>query len=63
MKRTAVLLLLLLVGIGLVAAEAVMSTDKEAAKNAIKSVIETSYINGAFNDLDTVSKSLNAPLM
>lgn len=55
MKKAFVLLSLLLLGTGIVATEAVMSEDKEAAKTAIKTVIEASYINGAFNDLDTVT--------
>jgi hypothetical protein len=55
MRKTVVWALIMFVGIGLVVTEAMMSSDKEAAKSAIKSVIEASYINGAFNDLDTMT--------
>jgi ketosteroid isomerase-like protein len=55
MKKGFVLLFLLALGAGILTTEAVMSNDKEAAKTAIKKVIEASYINGAFNDLDTVT--------
>ena len=53
MGKTTLLSFLLLLGIGAVATKGVLSSEKDAAKNQIVSVIEASYINGAFNDLDT----------
>ena len=53
MKKTSILFILLLFGAGIVVTKAWESSEADMAKNEIKSLIEASYINGAFNDLDT----------
>jgi hypothetical protein len=53
MKKTAALLLLSLLGTGIVLTGAWASSEDDMARREIESLIEASYINGAFNDLDT----------
>ena len=55
MKKAFVLLGFSFLAAGIIATGVVMSQEKEDAKKAITAVIEASYINGAFNDLDTVT--------
>jgi hypothetical protein len=53
MKKTFILFILLLFGTGIVMTKAWVASEADITQNEIKSVIEASYINGAFNDLDT----------
>ncbi len=51
--KKALLLAVLLLGLGVVVTTARVSSETDMEKNEIESLIKGAYINGAFNDLDT----------
>lgn len=55
MKRTVLLVTLLGAGLGLAATAALISAGTDTSKDQVVDVIKASYLNGAFNDLDTAT--------